>query len=198
MAEDTVSYGESPQPKRSWKITYNAKFTLTFCFLSLAMLLVNMLTAGTMNNLFGLSPHLSLEGSYRMISYIVCHADFKHFLGNIVLLLMLGPILEEKYGTKLLTIMTVVTAVATGLVNALFFNQGIIGASGIVFMFIVLSSVVNMKQKEIPLTFIFIVLIYIGGEILNSFNDDNISQFGHIFGGICGAVWGFLFNKNNN
>jgi len=194
--EDQVNYNEEVKPKIGWKITYNAKFTLTFCFLSLAMLLINMAAGGFINNWFGLSPHLSLEGSYRMVSYIFCHGNFQHFIGNIVLLLMLGPILEEKYGTKLLTIMTFITAIATGLVNALFFNQGIIGASGIVFMFIVLSSVVNMKQKEIPLTFIFIVLIYIGGEILDSFKNDNISQFGHIFGGVCGAIWGFLFNKN--
>ena len=79
--------------------------------------------------------------------------------------------------------------------NAAFFNDSIIGASGIVFMFIVLSSIVNVKQKEIPLTFIFIVLIYIGGELFNGLGNDNISQFGHIFGGLCGGGLGFLFNK---
>ena len=108
---------------------------------------------------------------------------------------MLGPILEEKYGTKLLTLMTLFTAFVTGLLNVLLFDSGIIGASGIVFMFIVLSSVVNMKQKEIPLTFIFIVLIYVGGEVINSFNADNICQFAHIIGGIIGGGLGFLFSR---
>jgi membrane associated rhomboid family serine protease len=64
-------------------------------------------------------------------------------------------------------------------------------------MFIVLASIVNMKSMEVPLTFIFIVLIYIGGEIVNSFNNDNISQFGHIFGGICGGGLGYFFNKES-
>ena len=93
--------------------------------------------------------------------------------------------------------MTLITAVATGLLNALLFNDAIIGASGIVFMFIVLSSIVNMKRREVPLTFIFVVLIYIGGEVVNSFSSDNVSQFGHILGGLCGAAMGFLFNKNS-
>ncbi len=179
----------------NWRVKYNAKFTLTFCLLSLAVLLLNMLTGGLINNFFGLSSSLNIIEFYQLISYTLCHADFQHFIGNILLLLMLGPILEEKYGTKLLTLMTLFTAFVTGLLNVLLFDSGIIGASGIVFMFIVLSSVVNMKQKEIPLTFIFIVLIYIGGEVLNSFNADNISQFAHILGGIIGGGLGFLFSR---
>jgi rhomboid protease GluP len=178
-----------------WRVIYNAKFTLTFCLLSLAVLLLNMLTGGLVNNFFGLSSSLNIIEFYQLISYTLCHADFQHFIGNILLLLMLGPILEEKYGTKLLTLMTLFTAFVTGLLNVLLFDSGIIGASGIVFMFIVLSSVVNMKQKEIPLTFIFIVLIYVGGEVINSFNADNISQFAHIIGGIIGGGLGFLFSR---
>ena len=182
-------------PPDGWKVTYNAKFTLSFCLIALIMLLVNMLTGGLINRVFSLSPHLSVSGVYRLITYIFCHANVQHLISNFLFLLLLGPILEEKYGAKLLTIMTVFTAVATGLVNAAFFNDSIIGASGIVFMFIVLSSIVNVKQKEVPLTFIFIVIIYIGGELFNGFNNDNISQFGHVLGGICGGALGFLLNK---
>lgn len=178
-----------------WRITYNAKFTLSFCLVAVTVLLANMATGGTINRLFSLSPNLSLSGSYRLVTYIFCHGDIQHLIGNFLFLLLLGPILEEKYGAKLMLIMTAATAIATGFINAAFFNDSIIGASGIVFMFIVLSSIVNVKQKEIPLTFLFIVSIYIGGEILSAFNDDNISQFGHIIGGVCGGALGFLFSQ---
>lgn len=194
MIENT---GNNSKKSDKWRITYNAKFTLSFCLISFIMLLLNMGTGGWVNNVFSLSPHLGFTSSYRLVSYIFCHANFEHLVGNYFFLLMLGPILEEKFGSKLLALMTVITAVATGLVNALVFDSGIIGASGIVFMFIVLASIVNMKSKEVPLTFIFIVLIYIGGEIVNSFNNDNISQFGHIFGGICGGGLGYFFNKES-
>ncbi|MBL4708595.1 MAG: rhomboid family intramembrane serine protease [Flavobacteriales bacterium] len=184
-------------PSSNWKITYNARFTLTFCLISLALLLLNIATGGFVNKLFALRPDLSLFGFYRSFTYILCHANFAHFIGNVLFLLLLGPMLEEKYGSKILTIMTLITAVSTGLVNALLFNDSIIGASGIVFMFIVLSSIVNMKQKEIPLTFVFVVIIYLGGEVVDSFNHDNISQFGHIVGGLCGAGLGYFFNRNS-
>jgi rhomboid protease GluP len=192
-----MNNNENAEQTGGWRVTYNAKFTLSFCLLALVMLLMNMLAGGVVNNVFSLSPRLSVTGSYRLITYVFCHANVQHLVSNFLFLLLLGPILEEKYGAKLLAVMTVITAVVTGLVNAAFFNDSIIGASGVVFMFIVLSSIVNVKQKEIPLTFIFIVVIYIGGELFNGFNDDNISQFGHVLGGVCGGVLGFLFNKKS-
>ena len=69
------------------------------------------------------------------------------------------------------------------------------GASGIVFMLILLTSLVNFKQGEIPLTFLLIVLVYIGKEIMGTFADDNISHTTHIVGGIVGAAFGFMMNK---
>ena len=178
-----------------WKISYNAKFTLTFCFISTFFLIADRLTGGGWNNALALLPELGWSSFYRMLSYISCHANFQHFTGNMLYLLLLGPILEEKYGTKVLALMTLITAILTGLINALFFNEAIIGASGIVFMFIVLSSIVNVKEREIPITFLLVVIIYIGGEVINGFKEDNISQFGHIIGGFCGGFLGYLFNK---
>ena len=59
-------------------------------------------------------------------------------------------------------------------------------------MMILLSSFVNVKKGEIPLTFILISLFYVGNELLNALRADQISQFAHIIGGLCGAGFGFL------
>lgn len=83
------------------------------------------------------------------------------------------------------------TAIVTGLIQIMFFDVGLLGASGVVFMLILLVSLVNFKNKEIPLTFILIVIIYIGKEIMGTFEEDNISHSTHIIGGIVGAVFGF-------
>lgn len=159
------------------------------------MVNINEFTNDKVNSLFGVGPYFNPLEFYRYVTYIVCHGSYSHLLGNLLFLIILGPILEEKYGSKTIFWMVLITAISTGLVNLIFFSNGIIGASGIVFMFIILSSIVNLRKKEIPLTFIFVVLIYLGQEILNSFQEDNISQFGHIFGGICGAIFGF-WKKN--
>ena len=69
------------------------------------------------------------------------HADFAHFIGNASYILLLGPLLEEKYSSKVLISVIAVTAVITGLVNNICFpNVALCGASGVVFAFILLSS----------------------------------------------------------
>jgi membrane associated rhomboid family serine protease len=59
-------------------------------------------------------------------------------------------------------------------------------------MLILLSSFANIKSGHIPLTFIIIVVLFLGKEFLASLKPDTISQFAHIMGGICGGMFGFL------
>ena len=66
------------------------------------------------------------------------------------------------------------------------------GASGVVFMMILLASMANMRGGEIPLTFIAVAIIYMGGEIVHSFRDDGVSHMAHLVGGAVGALFGFL------
>jgi rhomboid protease GluP len=67
------------------------------------------------------------------------------------------------------------------------------GASGIVFMMILLASMANVRGGEIPLTFIAVATIYLGGELVASVHsNDGISHMAHLTGGAVGAVFGFL------
>jgi GlpG protein len=69
------------------------------------------------------------------------------------------------------------------------------GASGVCFAFILLSSITSLREGEIPLTFILVAVLFLGGQVLDGlFARDNISQFGHIVGGIVGAGLGFALS----
>ncbi|MDR2731417.1 MAG: rhomboid family intramembrane serine protease, partial [Treponema sp.] len=85
-----------------------------------------------------------------------------------------------------------ITALVTGVLNVIFFQSALLGASGIVFMMILLSSFTNFNHGEIPLTFILVLILYMGVQFLNSFNNDDISHFAHIIGGLCGSFFGFF------
>ncbi|MEM6298750.1 MAG: rhomboid family intramembrane serine protease, partial [Bacteroidota bacterium] len=56
----------------------------------------------------------------------------------------------------------------------------------------------NMKAGQIPLTFILVALLYVGREVMAVLENDNISQFAHIIGGICGAAFGFALGTKSN
>ena len=161
---------------------------LTFALLSLLELCADHLTGGMFKYYFVSS---SYTGS---ILYVLGNANFEHYWRNMLFLLLLGPILEEKYGSLVLLIMIVATTVYTSAANLWFLDGGMIGSSGIVYMMIVLAAIVGAKENTIPLTFILVVFIYIGKEILAfSSPTDLSSHFAHIFGGLMGGILGTIF-----
>ncbi len=55
----------------------------------------------------------------------------------------------------------------------------------------------NFKKGEIPITFVLIIFIYLGNELLMASmpTDSGISHYAHIVGGVCGAVFGLADKK---
>ena len=172
------------------RITYNAPVVLTF---TLAAVVVYLLPQ-SLHDWFEASPSLHGTRAYvGLFSHILGHANWQHLLGNFMLILLIGPILEERHGSLQLLVMMLVTALVTGLVYATFSGHGLMGASGIVFMMILLASTANIRQGEIPLTFIAIAIIYLGGELVQMFkSDDQVAHGAHMIGGLAGAVFGFV------
>ena len=183
------------------KVSFNSPAVLTFSLICLAALILNKITFGATNDLFFSVYRSSLLNPLtyvRLVGHVFGHANWDHFIGNMTFLLVVGPLLEEKYGTKNIIIVMLSTAVITGLVNIILFsNVALLGASGIVFAFILLASITSLKDGKIPLTFILAVVVYIGGQILQGvFSHDNVSQLTHIVGGGVGSGLGYMMAKN--
>ena len=181
-------------------IRFNAPVILTFALLSLLALLLGNWTNGAATHQYFSVYRSSLSDPLtyvRFIGHVLGHADYEHYMGNMLLLLLVGPGLEEKYGSGTMVWMILVTALVTGLVHFVFFpGSALLGASGVVFMMIVLSSFTAMRRGEIPVTPILVVIFYLGGEIMDGlFKKDNISQITHIVGGLCGLIFGFTVRR---
>ena len=131
----------------------------------------------------------------RFFTHVLGHATMSHLIGNLTYILLLGPLLEEKYGSAFLLKVILLTALVTGLVNYVIFpGAGLLGASGVVFAFIILSSITGVRQGEIPLTFLLVTAIYLGQQVYEGiFLADNVANFAHIIGGLIGAGAGFGF-----
>jgi len=181
----------------NYKISNNSPVVLGFSLICVAEYFINTALGGIFKPLF-IAPAFpnpaAISFYLQSILYIFGHASLEHLSGNLMLFLLIGPIIEEKYGSRQLIGMIAVTAITTSAINMLFLHNGILGASGIVFMLILLISFTNVEKGKIPITFILIFVLYIGKEVLNSFHNNEISQFGHITGGICGSIFGFKTN----
>ena len=130
----------------------------------------------------------------RLFGHILGHSGYEHFAGNMVLMLVVGPPMEEKYGSKILLAGVLLTALISGLLQCLLFpGTALLGASGIVFMLIMLSSLSGMREGSIPLTLILVAVLYLGQEVYAAlFVRDNVAHFMHLVGGVAGTAFGFL------
>ena len=187
------------------KIKYNAPTVLTFAFISAAVLVLSQTLFHSLTEQWFIVPGKGSfsRGSIRswvtFFTHVLGHANWPHLVSNFSFILLIGPILEEIYGSFSLLLMIIITALVTGVLNILFFSSGLLGASGVVFMMILLASFTNFSKGEIPLTFILILCLYIGRELFSSFGGSthegsvaNISQFAHIVGGFIGSLFGFF------
>ena len=174
------------------RITFNAPFTLWFSFIAIGALILQVLLGVnfTFTVLDGQFNFRDWTDYVSLFGYIFGHANWAHYLGNFSIILLVGPILEKSLGAKKLAIYTGITTLVIAIIHILFWDHGLIGASGVAFMMIVLVSLVGRKGNEIPLTFILIFILFVGKEFLSSFDDDQVSQFAHICGGAMGVVLG--------
>ena len=186
--------------KHKFIITLNAPVVLVFVFICFIVTLIGVLTKGKSTELLFMTYHSSLLNPLtylRFFTHVFGHSGWEHFINNAMYLLILGPMLEEKHGSATLAEIIAITAVITGILSYIFFpTVPLCGASGVVFAFIILASFTGFKEGEIPLTFILVAILYIGGQMIQGLTvRDNISQMGHIIGGLVGAAVGFLLNR---
>jgi membrane associated rhomboid family serine protease len=140
----------------------------------------------------------SLRHWVTLLTHAAGHTSWNHLVGNFSIILLIGPMLEEAYGSFALLAMIVITALITGILNVLFFPTSLLGASGVVFMMILLASFTNFSLGEIPLTFILVLILYLGEQVMNSLGASNISHFAHIVGGFCGSLFGFFLSPKRH
>lgn len=188
--------------KQKIKITFNSPVILSFVILCFLAMILNYLTGGVSNQLVFMTYHSSLKSPFtymRFFTHVVGHANWEHLIANMSYILLLGPMLEEKYGSKRMMQVIAITALVTGTINYLFFwNIALCGASGVCFAFILLSSFTSFREGELPLTVILVAIFFLGQQIYEGiFLQDNVSNMAHILGGVIGAYLGFLLNKKS-
>ncbi len=179
-------------------IKYNSPVVLSFALISGLSLLLGILTKYQSTHLLFSVYRGSLFNPLfyiRLFTHVLGHADLSHYANNMLLFLLIGPMLEEKYGSKNLLIIILIVALVTGVINVIVSPYALLGASGVVFAFILLASITG-NGEGIPLTLIIVAILYLGEQVYQGFSSvDNVSQLTHIVGGITGTVIGMSIRK---
>lgn len=183
----------------SIRIRYNAPVVLTFSLFAIAILLLSSTLMPRLNYQYfatGGSMHWgSIADWFRLFSHILGHSSWAQLTSHLAFVLLLGPLLEARYGSGRMLVLLLVTALAAGLINLLLFKAGLMGASGIVFMLILLAAMVDIRAGNLPLTFVLLAIIFLGHEIMLTFRDNDLAQMAQLLGGGVGAGVGLLLRR---
>ena len=177
---------------------YNSPVIISYLIISIIAWLLNCITGGKSNKLlftsYRSSPFNPLT-YIRLFTHSIGHVDLSHLIHNFLFILLIGPMIEEKYGSINLLVMLLLTSLVIGLFNTIFSNYSITGASGNVYMLIVLSSFSNISEGKIPITLVLILIFYVISEFKDRLIEGNKKTYhtGHLLGALCGIGFGFYF-----
>lgn len=181
------------------QLRYNAPVTFSFALICVLVMLLDQYVfpgfVGTYLSAPGADFNPSQPAHYfAILLYVFGHESWTHLGNNFLFLLLLGPILEEKYTPKPLLMMMFTTTIVTGIFNILMKQPPLVGASALVFMMIMLVSFARTKAGDIPVSFILIFILFLLAELTRGAQNTNpsVSNMAHIIGGVCGTIFGFL------
>ena len=188
------------------KVAYDAPVTLTFVIVCAFIFLLNIFLAkngkaGGLEKIFasptnqaGVLPFIpSAPISYvRLLFYIFGAAvgGASVLFTNLILIMLLGPAMEERYGSTIIGIMIFVSALFSGVLNACFSSDSLIGAVPVVCMMIFLNAFMSFSKKKFPLSFAAVMVFFVLLQIFEG--EGAIRIIICIAGGLCGSLFAFL------
>ena len=111
------------------KISFNSPVILGFTTICFVVLILDFITSGATDRLLFSVYRSSLMSPltyFRFIGHIFGHANWSHFISNITIILIIGPLLEEKYGSVDIVVVIFFTALITGILNFIIFQLTLI------------------------------------------------------------------------
>jgi membrane associated rhomboid family serine protease len=181
------------------QLRYNAPVTFSFALICVLVMLLDQYVFPGFVGAYLSAPGADFNAGqpahyFAILLYVFGHESWTHLWNNFLFLLLLGPILEEKYTPKPLLLMMFTTTIVTGIFNILMKQPPLVGASSLVFMMIMLVSFARTKAGDVPVSFILIFILFLLAELTRSAQNSNpaVSNLAHIIGGVCGTIFGFL------
>ena len=192
-------------------IHIDSPFTIMFIFTCFMVHLINTMIPGDISSTYFAVPPFAFfyftspVSWWTLFSHTLGHGSWSHLNGNVVNLLLVAPPCERHYGALNTLKIIFYVALASGLAHMLLgpANTAQLGASGVVFAFILLNSLIEIGSEgstglkgKIPLTFLCQIFLWCWNEIASQVlgSDNGVSHIAHLVGAVVGVVAGFKLN----
>ena len=189
--------------KLKLKFEYDSPVMLSFAFLTLIILLLDTFAfKGKLKNFWLLTP-TTAAGAFpfafsdfpsilRLFIHIFGYSDISLLVCNLIFILLLGPQMEERYGSVIIGIMIFVAALFSGVLNACFCQNAVCGAEPVVFMLILLWTMMQLSRSKISASAIAVIALFVAMLIFRKNPNGVVGLVVTVAGGLCGSLFAFL------
>ena len=185
------------------KFVYDAPVTLTFALLAFGIFLLDTFAfKGTFSGQWLLTPTVAegfLPFSFsdfpsivRLFLHVFGYTDPAVLICNLIFILLLGPAMEERYGSVIIGIMIFVAALFSGVLSACFCKVPACGAEPVVFMLVLLCTMMHLSRSKVSASSLAVIALFIGMLVLRKNPNGVIGVVITAAGGLCGSLFAFL------
>lgn len=184
-------------------VSFDAPVTITFAVLSLVLFLMSTylikdkaggLLLASATNAGGSMPFAAsnVTSYFRTFLYVFGGKEIASVIFNLIFILLLGPSLEEYYGSVLVAVCYFITAVFAGVLNACFCSTSLQGSSCIVMMMIFLSALMSVSKHKMPVSSVLVLALCIVNIVISEKAGGIAGIFINIVAGLCSSLPAFI------
>lgn len=135
---------------------------------------------------------------FRLVLHIFGNQDAYIFLTNLMALIFLGSQMENKYGIPVFSLMTGISSLVSGVLNACLCSAPACGIECAIFLLIFLGAADSLMKRRLELSRVLTLVIYTAFVIYASYARDGLLPQSLLYtlvsflGGIAGGALGFL------
>ncbi|MCR5764442.1 MAG: hypothetical protein K6G09_00540 [Treponema sp.] len=184
------------------KFNYDAPVTLTFTLLSVLLFVIDFIfLKERLNSSIFITPTVSgdfqfsfssLNSYLRLFLYIFGRESTLLFFSRLVIITLLGPRMEERYGSAVIGIMILVSTFFTGVLFASCCKVSFNGSTPIVFMLILLDMLFHISKKTVSLSSALATALFIACLFINPNENGLVGILIVLAGGLCGSLFAFM------
>ncbi|MCR4953009.1 MAG: rhomboid family intramembrane serine protease [Treponema sp.] len=187
--------------KNKINFAYDSPVALSFAIITILLFVMNALVIKGRIDVFFYAPtnsggafpfNLKDGASYlRLVLYQFGYFDLSFLFADLIIILLLGQILEERYGSVIMGLMMFFSTLFSGVLNACFGKEKLCGAASIVIMMVFLNALTSISKKKVSVLSVATIVLVICREIFAR-NGGFISVIVSVAGGLCGSLFAFL------
>lgn len=183
------------------RLIVDSPVVLGFGFLCMLLYALDLIIPGDVQKMLG-CPHAFQPYRpthwVRTVTHVFAHSSLPHIKGNMGMLMLVGPSVENEFGSENLAKIMLAVAVSSWFAHVLAGRENSVqlGASGVVFALILLNSLVSATVGTVPLSFVITAIIWVSEELyLLFFGKDGVSHHAHLTGAIVGTLAGYYIHR---